>query len=73
MEEAYVIFESQGERRSVRMIAQYCKNGELVCFYDSDDKLWHITRESLDNKIRKIKDLTLLLDSRVVEFEDVVY
>lgn len=57
MEEAYVIFENQGERRSVRMIAEYCKNGELVCFYDSDDKRWHITRESVDNKIRKIKDL----------------
>jgi hypothetical protein len=57
MEEAYAMFENQGERRSVRMIAEYCKNGELVCFYDSDDKRWHITRESVENKINKIKDL----------------
>lgn len=57
MEEAYTLFENQGERRSVRMIAEYCKNGELVCFYDSDDKRWHITRESVENKINKIKDL----------------
>jgi hypothetical protein len=57
MEEAYTIFESQGERRSVRSIAEYCKNGELICDYDSDDKRWHISRESVDNKIKKIKDL----------------
>jgi hypothetical protein len=57
MEEAYALFEEQGERRSVRMIAEYCKNGELVCFYDSDDKRWHITEESIENKINKIKDL----------------
>ena len=57
MEEAYTLFEQQGERRSVRMIAEYCKNGELVCFYDSDDKRWHITRASVENKIDKIKAL----------------
>jgi hypothetical protein len=57
MEEAYAGFEEAGERRSVRMIAEYCKNGELVCFYDSDDKRWHITRESVENKITKIKAL----------------
>src|SRR5688572_12061632 len=45
MEDAYIMFESGGERRSVRMIAEYCKTGELVCTYDSDDKRWHITRE----------------------------
>jgi hypothetical protein len=28
MEEAYTMFEEQGERRSVRMIAEYCKTGE---------------------------------------------
>ena len=57
MEEAYAMFENQGERRSMRMIGEYCKTGELVCFYDSDDKRWHITRESIENKINKIKDL----------------
>lgn len=57
MEEAYALFENQGERRSMRMIGEYCKTGELVCFYDSDDKRWHITRESIENKINKIKDL----------------
>ncbi len=57
MEEAYAMFENQGERRSVRMIAEYCKTGELVCTYDSDDKRWHITRESVENKISKIKAL----------------
>jgi hypothetical protein len=55
MEEAYTLFESQGERRSLRMIGEYCKNGELVCTYDSDDQRWHITRESMLNKIYKIK------------------
>jgi hypothetical protein len=57
MEETYALFEKEGERRSVRMIAEYCKNGELVCFYDSDDKRWHITRASVENKIGKIKAL----------------
>jgi len=57
MEEAYTLFEQESERRSVRMIAEYCKNGELVCFYDSDDKRWHITRTSVENKIGKIKAL----------------
>ena len=57
MEQAYALFESQGERRSVRMIAEYCKNGELICDYDSDDKRWHITRESVEQKIAKIKAL----------------
>ena len=57
MEEAYAEFEAQGERRSVRMIAEYCKTGELVCTYDSNDKRWHITRESVENKISKIKAL----------------
>ncbi len=57
MEEAYALFEQESERRSVRMIAEYCKNGELVCFYDSDDKRWHITRASVENKIGKIKAL----------------
>jgi hypothetical protein len=57
MEEAYMLFEEEGERRSVRMIAEYCKNGELVCFYDSDDKRWHITQASVENKIGKIKAL----------------
>ena len=57
MEEAYAEFEAQGERRSVRMIAEYCKTGELVCTYDSDDKRWHITRESVEHKIAKIKAL----------------
>jgi hypothetical protein len=55
MEQAYAMFESEGERRSVRSIAEYCKNGELVCSYDSDDKRWHITRESVEQKIAKIK------------------
>ena len=55
MEQAYAIFESQGERRSVRSIAEYCKTGELICSYDSDDKRWHITRESVEQKIAKIK------------------
>jgi hypothetical protein len=57
MEEAYTIFEHQGERRSVRMIAEYCKTGELICSYDSDDKRWHITKDSVDSKIAKIKAL----------------
>jgi hypothetical protein len=57
MEDAYIMFESGGERRSVRMIAEYCKTGELVCIYDSDDKRWHITRESIEGKIGKIKAL----------------
>jgi hypothetical protein len=57
MEQAYALFESQGERRSMRSIGQYCKTGELVCVYDSDDKRWHITRESIDQKIQRIKDL----------------
>jgi hypothetical protein len=55
MEQAYAVFESEGERRSVRMIAEYCKTGELVCDYDTDDKRWHITRESVEHKIAKIK------------------
>ena len=41
----------------MRMIAEYCKTGELVCDYDSDDKRWHITQESVENKISKIKAL----------------
>jgi hypothetical protein len=57
MEEAYTLFDSQGERRSLRMIGEYCKTGELICSYDSDDKRWHITRESVENKITKIKAL----------------
>jgi hypothetical protein len=57
MEEAYAEFDAQGERRSVRMIAEYCKTGELVCEYDTDDKRWHITRESVEQKIAKIKAL----------------
>jgi hypothetical protein len=57
MEEAYAHFEQAGERRSVRMIAEYCKTGELVCYYDSDDQRWHITPESVQNKIEKIKAL----------------
>ena len=57
MEQAYAVFESEGERRSVRMIAEYCKTGELVCDYDTDDKRWHITRESVEHKIAKIKAL----------------
>ena len=57
MEEAYAMFESAGERRSIRMIAEYCKNGELICEYDSDDKRWHIAEESVENKIEKIKAL----------------
>lgn len=57
MEDAYAMFDSEGERRSVRMIAEYCKTGELVCSYDSDDKRWHITQESVENKIKKIKAL----------------
>jgi len=55
IEQAYAMFEREGERRSVRSIAEYCKNGELVCSYDSDDKRWHITRESVEQKIAKIK------------------
>jgi hypothetical protein len=57
MEEAYTLFESQGERRSLRMIGEYCKTGELICSYDTDDKRWHITRQSIDQKIAKIKAL----------------
>lgn len=57
VEEAYALFESQGERRSVRMIGEYCKTGELICTYDTDDKRWHITKESVENKITKIKAL----------------
>lgn len=57
MEQAYEIFERQGERRSYRMIAEYCKTGELVCTYDTDDKRWHITHESVKQKITKIKAL----------------
>jgi hypothetical protein len=57
MEDAYIMFESGGERRSVRMIAEYCKTGELVCTYDSDDKRWHITRDSIQGKLEKIKSL----------------
>jgi hypothetical protein len=57
MEEAYTLFENQGERRSLRMIGEYCKTGELVCDYDTDDKRWHITRESVEHKIAKIKAL----------------
>lgn len=57
MEDAYIMFESGGERRSVRMIAEYCKTGELVCTYDSDDKRWHITRDSIQGKLEKIKAL----------------
>jgi hypothetical protein len=57
MEEAYTLFESRGERRSLRMIGEYCKTGELVCDYDTDDKRWHITRESVEHKISKIKAL----------------
>jgi hypothetical protein len=57
MEEAYMLFEGKGERRSVRMIAEYCKTGELICLYDSDDKRWHISKESVANKIEKIKAL----------------
>ena len=30
MEDAYALFDSEGERRSMRMIAEYCKTGELV-------------------------------------------
>jgi hypothetical protein len=57
MEEAYTLFESQGERRSLRMIGEYCKTGELICFYDTDDKRWHITRASIEQKLAKIKAL----------------
>ena len=57
MEQAYAMFESEGERRSVRMIAEYCKTGELICSYDTDDKRWHITRESVGQKIARIKAL----------------
>jgi hypothetical protein len=39
------------------MIAEYCKTGELVCYYDSDDLRWHITPESVESKIAKIKAL----------------
>ena len=59
MEEAYAEFERKGERRSVRMIAEYCKTGELVCYYDSDDKRWHLTPESVQQKISKIKSLNV--------------
>jgi hypothetical protein len=55
MEQAYAMFEGAGERRSVRSIAEYCKTGELVCSYDSDDKRWHITRQSVEQKVAKIK------------------
>jgi hypothetical protein len=55
MEEAYTLFESKGGRRSMRSIGQYCKTGELICSYDSDDKRWHITRGSVEQKIAKIK------------------
>jgi hypothetical protein len=57
MEQAYALFESGGERRSLRMIGEYCKTGELVCMYDSDDKRWHITRDSIVGKLEKIKAL----------------
>jgi hypothetical protein len=57
MEEAYTLFDGQGERRSLRMIGEYCKTGELICSYDTDDKRWHITRESVEQKIAKIKAL----------------
>jgi hypothetical protein len=57
MEEAYTLFESQGERRSLRMIGEYCKTGELICSYDTDDKRWHITRASIEQKLSKIKAL----------------
>ena len=57
MEEAYTLFENQGERRSLRMIGEYCKTGELICDYDTDDKRWHITKESVEQKIAKIKAL----------------
>jgi hypothetical protein len=57
MEDAYIMFESGGERRSVRMIAEYCKTGELVCTYDSDDKRWHIPRDSIEGKLEKIRAL----------------
>jgi hypothetical protein len=57
MEEVYAEFEAQGERRSLRMIGEYCKTGELICSYDTDDKRWHITRESVEQKIAKIKAL----------------
>ncbi len=57
MEDVYALFERQGERRSARMIAEYCKTGELVCYYDSDDKRWHFTSESVQSKIDKIKSL----------------
>jgi hypothetical protein len=57
MEEAYTLFESQGERRSLRMIGEYCKTGELICSYDTDDKRWHITRASIEQKLAKIKAL----------------
>ncbi len=59
MEEVYAKFEGTGERRSVRMIAEYCKTGELVCYYDSDDKRWHITPESVQQKIDKIRALNV--------------
>ncbi len=57
MEDVYALFERQGERRSARMIAEYCKTGELVCYYDSDDTRWHFTAESVQSKIDKIKSL----------------
>ena len=64
MEEAYSLFENAGERRSVRMIAEYCKTGELVCYYDSDDKRWHINPDSVHNKIEKIKALNARASQR---------
>jgi hypothetical protein len=65
MEEAYTLFESAGERRSVRMIAEYCKTGELVCYYDSDDKRWHINPDSVQSKIEKIKALNARASQRI--------
>lgn len=67
MEEVYVRFENAGERRSVRMIAEYCKTGELICYYDSDDKRWHITPESVHSKIEKIKALNARKPQGVTE------
>ncbi len=67
MEEAYSLVEHAGARRSIRMIAEYCKTGELVCYYDSDDKRWHITPESVQNKIEKIKALNTRTSQRASE------
>ena len=53
VEQVYARFEDEGERRSMRMIGEYCKTGELICDYDSDDKRWHITPESVESKIKK--------------------